>query len=77
MDLQDHIIAALFFEVAALQAESGGAAGKFWRRKRQDDNHTGRCVPEHGQQPFSLLVTAASPMPFHKATAGVGVQHCP
>ena len=36
-----------------------------------------QCAPEHGRQPFSLMVKAASPMPFHKAMAVVGVQHCP
>ncbi len=43
---------------------SEGAVEKFHARQR---------APEHGRQPFSLMVTAASPMPFHKAMVVVGV----
>ena len=62
------VIATLFFSVDAVQAVSEGAVVKVF---------TWQCVPEHGRQPFSLMVTAASSMPFHKAMAVVGVQHCP
>ena len=61
-------IATLFFQVAATQAASGGAVGKILIRQ---------CVPEHGQAAFSLMVRAASPMPFHKVVPCVCVQHCP
>lgn len=50
------------------QVASGGTVGKILIRQ---------CVPEHGQAAFSLMVRAASPMPFHKAMPRVGVQHCP
>ncbi len=50
------------------QAAGGGAVGKVLIRQ---------CVPEHGQAALSLMVKAASPMPFHKALPTVGVQHCP
>lgn len=45
-----------------------GAVGKIFIRQ---------YVPEHGQAALSLMVKAASPMPFHKALPTVGVQHCP